>query len=281
MRSVNKEVALGDVRTFSSFSDFLKEFIDLGYVQSLEDLLENRQDLLGTSLFKWFGQGQIACVFAQNLSRRPSTAEWESITIQGEINAELLEPLFEEAAEKLEALQIIFPGSGTAQQAIEIIQQLCKHPSWICKRIDWLPGEEGDSLQIGLRWQPATGKYMSWVLGIAPFDGMPFTRQFVEAPFIALVFRPSPPTEFAAIPKDENGIPASHLAHMNDGLGDNVERRNQFDKATRRAKAALLGSELRSKARAKVTFSFPPEYEQYLANILENQEESNSSGSEM
>lgn len=268
LRSINKEVALDDVRVFSSFSDFLNHFINLEQVKSLEDLLENRPDLLGTILFNWYSQGQIACVFAQRLARQPSSAKWQSITVRGEIDVELLTPVLEQSAEQLEALQIIFPGAGSAQQAVEITRQLCKHPSWTCEEIDWMPAEQGRSLQIGLRWQSAKGEYISWVLGIAPFDSMPFTRRFVGAPFIALVFRPSAPTEFAPTPKDETGKDASHLAHMDDLLGADQDKRDKFTSATRRAKAALLGSELRSTARAKVTFSLPLWCREHLADLL-------------
>lgn len=86
---------------------------------------------------------------------------------------------------------------------------------------------------------------------------MPFTRRFKNAPFIALVLRPTPPTDFVPEKKFESGLQASHLAHMNDTLGDNQDKRDNYTDRTRRTKFAFLGPELLSTARAKVTFALP------------------------
>ena len=96
---------------------------------------------------------------------------------------------------------------------------------------------------------------------------MPFTRRFAGAPFIALVLRPAPPRNFAeATP--ESGLRPSHLAHMDDMLGKNEEVRERRTEATKRGKIALLASELRSTARAKVTFSLPLWCREVLGNML-------------
>jgi hypothetical protein len=270
-RSVYREIGPDDKRSFSAFSDYLDFFIQAGHVASLDDLLDRKPDILGTILFAWFSQGQIACIFAQRLARKPIDAKWQSIVVRGDIDPELLSNVLEEAAEQLSAVQLIFPGSGSAQQAIDIVRRLCSHPSWTCSEIDWMPDEKGRSVQIGLRWHSARGAYTSWVLGIAPFDSMPFTRRFVGAPFIALVFRPSEPTEFAPTPTDESGKPASHLAHMDDLLGDDQKKRDSMTQATKRAKSALLGHELRSIARAKVSVSLPAWCKLQLADVLVSQ----------
>jgi len=130
-----------------------------------------------------------------------------------------------------------------------------------------VPDEKGRSLQVGLRWHVEGSDYLSWVLGIAPFDTMPFTRRFVGAPFIALVLRSRPPANFAQA-SPEDGLNPSHLAHMDDMLGDNEEMRTKRSDATKRGKIALLGSELRSTARAKVTFSLPLWCREILGDVL-------------
>jgi hypothetical protein len=266
-RSIIRKIGATDTRAFSSFSDYLNVLVEQGIVESAEDLMTRRPELLGSILFQWYTQGQVACVFAQLLAKAIDPTKWQSVLIQGELDVAELEGVLEEAADKLEALQLIFPGDGTAQQAIELINSLCAHPSWSCHEIDWLPNEKGDTLQVGLRWHRPDSDYISWVLGIAPFDTMPFTRRFMDAPFIALVFRPSPPTPFAKTPI-ESGLKASHLAHMDDGLGDDQGKRDKSTNVTKRAKHALLGDELFSTARAKVTFSLPASGRDSLADVL-------------
>jgi len=266
-RSIIRKIGATDTRAFSSFSDYLNVLIEQGLVESAEDLMTRRPELLGSILFQWYTQGQVACVFAQLLAKAADPTKWQSVLIQGELDVAELEVVLEEAADKLEALQLIFPGDGTAQQAIKLINCLCAHPSWSCHEIDWLPDEKGDTLQVGLRWHRPDSDYISWVLGIAPFDTMPFTRRFMDAPFIALVFRPSPPTPFAKTPV-ESGLKASHLAHMDDGLGDDQGKRDKSTNVTKRAKHALLGDELFSTARAKVTFSLPASGRDSLSDVL-------------
>jgi hypothetical protein len=255
-RSVSREIGADDIRAYSSFSDFLELAVQEGKVKDLADLLDKRPDLLGGILFDWYSQGQIACVFAQRLARVADRTKWESLTIKGEVDANELEAFLKGAADKFEALQLVFPGPATAYQAVDLIKTLCQHPSWSCHEIDWMPDERGRSLQVGLRWHAEESDYHSWVLGIAPFGPMPFTRRFEGAPFIALVLRPSPPSSFAPTPREKN-LNASHLAHMDDGLGSDVDKRERTNKATKTGKSLLLGPDLRSTARAKVTFALP------------------------
>lgn len=266
-RSVLREIGANDIRAYSSFDDFLALAIEEGRVKSLDDLLETRPDLLGGILFDWYSQGQIACVFAQRLARIADRSKWESITIRGTVEASELEAALDEAADKLEALQLIFPGPATAHQVVDLIKALCLHPSWSCHEIDWMPDERGRSLQVGLRWQRQGSDYHSWVLGIAPFEPMPFTRRFRGSPFIALVLRPSPPSAFAPTPQ-ELGLRASHLAHMDDGLGSDLQKRERTQKATQIGKTLLLGPDLRSTARAKVTFALPLWCRELLGDTL-------------
>jgi hypothetical protein len=254
-KSVVREIGADEIRAFSSFDDYVSALISEGVVKSSQDLVARRPDLLGSILFKWYQQGQIACIFARLLAMKPET-QWPSITIEGNVDVEQLEAVLREAAENQEALQLVFPGSGTAKQAVDLTKSLCQHPSWSCKEIPWFEDEKGRSLQVGLRWHLEDSNYLSWVLGIAPFDPMPFTRRFAGAPFVALVFRTTPPTDFIPA-KYESNLQAAHLAHMNDTLGDDQAKRKMFTDGTARAKRALLGSELLSTARAKVTFALP------------------------
>ena len=266
-KGIVREIPGSGTRSFSSFDDLLKARVQRGDVSSLQDLLANKPALLGAMLFDWYKQGQIACAFAQLLARDPSAAAWQSVTVQGGADATELQDVLLECAARLEAVQLIFPGAADAQHAVELILALCSHPSWRCHEIPWMRDEVPDALLVGLRWNPPDTYYTSWVLGIAPFEPMPFTRRLMGAPFIALVMRPSAPTEFAP-KKEEFGRTAAHLAHMDDRIGANQEKRDSTKNKTERAKAALLGSEPRSRARAKVTFALPIEARDALAGTI-------------
>jgi hypothetical protein len=270
-KSVLREIGAKKTRAFSSFHDYLKVLIADGTVTSSHDLVTRKPSLLGEILFQWYQQGQIACVFAQQLAKA-ATPAWGSVTIQGTVDPGQLETVLIDAAKNLDALQLVFPGPATAQQACDLIKELCVHPSWSCKELPWMEDEKGRSMQVGLRWHPEGTDYVSWVLGIAPFDTMPFTRRLIGSPFIALVIRSAPPAKFNPA-KPEEGLRPSHLAHMNDMLGEDKEKRAKYDATTRKAKIALLGSELRSTARAKVTFALPLWCREVLGDVVTQIEE--------
>lgn len=98
---------------------------------------------------------------------------------------------------------------------------------------------------------------------------MAFTRRLVGAPFIALVLRPTPPmAERAAVPISAAGVPASHLAHMDDGLGTDTAKRQKWMEGTSKAKRALVSPDPFSRARAKVTFAFPAWARNELVTVL-------------
>jgi hypothetical protein len=87
---------------------------------------------------------------------------------------------------------------------------------------------------------------------------MPFTRRFAGAPFSVIVLRPSAPTDFIPEKMDPiTGLPAAHLAHMDDGFGKDEDLREKVRNMTSESKRDLLGSDLWSTARAQVTFTFP------------------------
>ena len=276
-KSVIREIGANSIRSFSSFDDYVNVLIAEGLVKSTQDLVSRRPELLGGVLFKWYQQGQVACIFARMLAAKPDPTKWQSITIEGNVDVDQLETVLVDAARRLQALQLIFPGPGSAQHAVDLIKALCEHESWSCKEMPWFEDEKGRTVQVGLRWHLKDSEYVSWVLGIAPFDTMPFTRRFQGAPFIALVFRPSAPTAFID-PKYESGLQASHLAHMDDGLGTDQAKRDMFTDGTKRAKFALLGGELLSTARAKVTFSLPRWCREELGEVLTQLEDTPESG---
>lgn len=267
--SITRELDKGLSRKFSSFDDLLQMLIENGVVDSLDQLIEKQPALLGSLLFEWYMRGQVACAFAQSLAK--DHINWQTLIIRESFDLEEFQKNLEAMADDLEALQILFVGEATQEKAIEILSSLCTHPGWSCHEISWMDEEEQkaeDVVMVGLRWHRTGADYSSWVLGVAPFETMPFTRRFEGAPFVALVLRPGPPTTFIAKKAVEGGVQASHLAHMNDGFGEDEEKRKRTDRLTSYQKQTLLAQDKRSPARAKVTFTFEGKYRAQLEVIM-------------
>ena len=266
-----KGVGPRDARPFSSFDDLATWAVQLGRASDVHDVRVNKRALWPDLLFEWYTQGQVACVFAQVLARDPRAAGWFSVVVEGAWTADHVTGVVDAAAEfGAEGLQLLFPGEATPEQAIDLTRRLAEDRRWTCSENGWLDGESGDSLQIGLRWISSDGSYESWVLGIAPFEPMPFTRRFAGAPFLAVVLRPTRPiAERAPVPVGISGLPASHLAHMDDGLGTDHDKREKWRQGTVKAKRALISPDPLSRARAKVTFAFPAWARSELASVLE------------
>ncbi|MES3034926.1 MAG: hypothetical protein V4813_13085 [Gemmatimonadota bacterium] len=259
-RSVKRAVGHSDSRPFSSFDDYAEWVVALGRAECVADVRTKHKDLWGALLMEWYAQGQLACVFAQVLARNMSEAEiWPTVVVSGSWTAEMVTATVDAAAEEgAEVIQLLFACEGTVEDAISITTRLAAHPRWASADRGWLEGESGDSVQIGLQWISSDNTYESWVLGIAPFETMPFTRRWIGAPFIALVLRPTPPaTERAEAPIGDSGLPSAHLAHVDDTLGADSVKRLKWTEGTRRAKRALISPDPLSRARAKVTFALP------------------------
>lgn len=267
-KSAQRRIGPGQVKHFSTFNDYLQHLITTGLVASRDDLITHHPAMLPKILLNWIQQGQVACVFARYLAARSDEANWRSIVVGDDVDVEVLQDVLDESTNESQAVQIIWPNLTTPEDAVSLLQHLCSTPYWTCERIDWMQGESGKSIQVGLRWYPTSGTHVSWAIGFAPFAPMPFTRRFIDAPFIALALRTASPTTFAPTPNDAAGRVVSHLAHMDDLLRDNPQWREAFNQQTRKAKFALLASDLSSTARAKVTFALPPWCDSHLDGIV-------------
>ncbi|MRV70632.1 hypothetical protein GJ700_02725 [Duganella sp. FT92W] len=257
-RDVHRQIGENDSRTFPSFDSLAAWAVSQGYAESVEAIRQNHKELWPDLLYEWYATNQIACLFAVHLARKWEEAKWYSAVLSDAWDAEVITAIVDAHFDMgTEGLQIIVPGEGTAEEAVRLVTMLASHPRWRCEDTGWLEGEQGDSIHIGLRWISPDNSFESWAVGIAPFEPMPFTRQFVKAPFIALVIRPSAPADNRApTPTGCSGLPASHLAHMDDDLGDNEAKRQKWIAQTKQGKRALIHPEPLSRARAKVTFSF-------------------------
>ena len=261
-------LAGGKIRRFSTFPDYVAHLAKLGVFGSVDDLVGKRPDLVREIVFDWYRQGQIACHYAMHLAQTPAASKWLSEIVPADFIPGELDHRIIAAAETCEGLQLIFPGVTTARAAAELLVKLCADGRWSCYEGAWDYDEKGDCIPVALRWNAPDGKYTSWVLGIAPFEPMPFTRRFVEAPFTTLVFRPGPPRPpprkwDSVLAKD-----AAHLAHMDDRCGDDVDLRRSLRKNTRRDRKALLIGEYQSVARAQTTFALPESCRPLIAQLL-------------
>lgn len=268
-RDVVRQLSERDPRAFPSFDSLAQWAVDQGYADSIESVRNDRMDLWPELLFEWYVTGQIACIFAIHLAKQWETSNWRSAVLDKDWDAELITAIVDAHVEiGAEGLQLLFPGAGSADEAFQIVSKLAAHPRWRFEDTGWLGNEQGDSVHIGLRWIAEDQSYESWAVGIAPYATMPFTRRFNGAPFIALVIRPLPPAnERADTPTGTTGLPASHLAHMDDKLDDKEHVRKLWMEKTKLAKRALIHPEPLSRARAKVTFSFPVEYKDRIGQL--------------
>ena len=250
-KSVDKTLASGEVKSFSSYQDHVAYLLGKGEIQSEAELLGSKRELLSSILFSWVIQGQLACVFARALAKDPALAGWLSVVVDpGPDLPQRIQPTLEAAKDSAHAIQFILPGLTTPSHCAQLIHTLCNHPSWSWEEIPPQEPLTSPAVLVGLRWKVPSSKYESWVLGIAPFTTMPFTRRFEGAPFMALALRPSTPPAWAP-PTD-----VVHLAHMEDGL-QSQDQRDLYTHLTKEWKAKLLVDDSPSTARARVTFTLP------------------------
>jgi len=269
-RSVKREIGADKVRTFSAFPDLLQFLIDEKQILSWDDLVENHPELLFDLIFQWYREGQIACVFAMRLAHDAAKARWRSEIVKDFQDVSGLNARIDELLPECEAIQFIYPGIFTATQVAGLIAQLCTTDRWSAYEIPWKFQERARSIQIGLRWNPPDRSYTSWVLGLAPFEPMPFTRRLVGAPFTVLVLRPKAPSEPDPARAQDSVLkcPAAHLAHMDDQFGDDEAMRAKIKQLTINNKRSLLASNCWSTARAQVTFSLPLWCREIVSSVL-------------
>jgi hypothetical protein len=257
-RDVERLVGGNDVRRFASFVSLYEWAVEQGYATSVEAIEQTERAVWSELLFAWYPSGQIVCLFAIHFAGDWQAAQWFSAIVAGEWDGDVTLALFDAHLEVgAEGLQLLFPGSGSSYEVVEIVNQLAQHPRWHCEDTGWLEGEAGDSIHVGIRWISPNRSYDSLAVGNAPFEAMPFTRKFVGAPFMALIIRPTPPfCGRAPATNGSTGPPAAHLAHMDDALKDNEVKRSKWNEGAKLAKRALIHPEPLSRARAKVRLVF-------------------------
>lgn len=274
--SESRTLANGTISKFPNLDDFLRELGKQGLVSSREALINGAPELIPIIQRHWLKKNQTGCVFASALASRHSFVSWIDEVFLEPHNAGAVTKLCETIAiiaKKSEAVQVILPTLNTPSDLCTFLEILCKNKSWSLSEIPWAGKGGTVGVQTGLRWMLPSGKFVSWVLGFAPFESMPFTRR---APFTSMIWRVGKPGRcpkvagFPDRPIDVGcKLPSVHLADLPDGL-DKTSAVRRLWKTTQENKLNLLAHDpLFHAARAKVTFSLPNECKAALERIIQ------------
>lgn len=251
-------------RSFPSYTDLLDYLVVESVVSSEEELFEDKIEFLSSILFKWIQSGQLACAFAKRLAKKRLEEDpqvpWESIVVKNWEDRELatkVDPILQGLASRVEALQLIFPGAESPTDVAQIVSKLCIHANWSWEEIPWKDCSTEDCFNLGLRWRIDSIDRVSWILGVGPFESLPFTRRIYNSPFSALLFRTKGPTEHTLdmfLGDDPDSGPV-HLALMNPVLPSKAV--NKFNERTGERRREYLEGQCEEAAKAKVTFCLP------------------------
>jgi hypothetical protein len=255
----------GTHRSYSTITDYVDCLIAQGIVKNLDDLVHNYGHLIGEIFFQWISTGQLGCLFAAVLAKRPRENRWLPIVqlealAEGERLGGLLNTYLDAAGEGHEAAVVIFPDVNGEQEVVALVNALCSDPSGRWYRTDdgIDPDPAGVLSLIGLRWILKSNASVNYVLGFSSLKTMPFTRQ---SPFTALFLRIN---EIKRTPPDrEDGRVQVHLADLDSKFYPQATHDKVWE-LTKKKRANHVEPGLTAAARARVTFSVSPEAAQQL-----------------
>jgi len=255
-KSVVYQLNDGTERRYPGITDYVERLVSMGVIKDLDDLIQNYSHLIGEIFFQWISTGQLGCLFAAKLARRPRENRWIPIVqldalSSGEQLGGLLSAHLDAASENHEAAVVILPGVTTEEDVVKLVNALCSDPSGRWYRTDdgIDPDTTGRLYLVGLRWVLKGNKSVNYVLGFAPLITMPFTRQ---SPFTALFLRIR--DEKRTPEHVEDGRVQVHLADL-DSTFHPQETHDQVWELTKRSRANHVEPNMTMAARARVTFS--------------------------
>ena len=244
----------GRQKRYPSRSDYLQWLLASGQLEPGEPL-GARPDLVEAVYRHWQGLGQLACRFAQELSKDPERYGMATSVIRTGIDGQ--NP-FEEIALVWEAaiadpanesLTLLFPDIDTPEGLITLLHGLGLLAGCFVRAVR-NPSDRFDRVYIQLQ-APISKGVVAEVLGFGPFDFLPVTRR---APVVALEARTK-----SGRNKDGGGPrrpERTHLARI--PLDWDPARIDRTWEQTELARMRLLGGD-DSAAKAKVTFAIPVE----------------------
>jgi hypothetical protein len=246
----------GAERRFPALCDYLEHYVSQGIVRDLEDLVENYGHLIGEIFFNWVATGQLGCLFAVKLSKKPRANRWFPIVKLHALSEEnqlgpTLNSYLDAASKSNEAAAIIFPDIVTPQDIITLVNCLCADPSgrWYRTEDGITKDPSGSLTFIGLRWVLQSGTSVNYVLGFSDIDTMPQTRR---SPFTALFLRITDEKRTPA--HREDGRVQVHLADLDSTFHPQAVH-DYVSEATKQTRSNQVESHLTLAARARVTFS--------------------------
>jgi hypothetical protein len=240
---------------YSTVADYVEHYVSLGIVRDSEDLVQNYGHLIPEIFFQWVTTGQLGCLFAVKLARKPRENRWLPIVQLDALSqpnlGEVLNAELDAATENHEAAVIIFPGVDSQEQIADLINALCSSPSgrWYWTTAGIEPHPDNAIQLVGLRWVLASGKSVNFVLGFSSLSTMPLTRQ---SPFTALFLRIG--DEKRTPNHREDGKTQVHLADL-DSTFYPQELHDLVVEKTKEYRAKRVEPHLLPVARARVTIA--------------------------
>src|ERR1700683_4467110 len=124
----------GTERNFPELCDYLQSYVSHGIIKDLDDLVQNYAHLIGEIFFNWVSTGQLGCLFAAKLAKKPRENRWFPIVQLGALSegnglGELLNARLDAAGETNEAAVIIFPDVNGQEDIVSLVNALCADPS--------------------------------------------------------------------------------------------------------------------------------------------------------
>lgn len=232
--------------SFPNRDDYLQHF----GISLPEDIEVNPETAISIQR-DWHARGQNGCVFAMHAARNFNYSQWSS-TVHSELpDSDSMREAIESAVvdEDNELHSFIFPNITGRRGIEELIQRSIDAGCTVRE-------EDRDKVHITrLRW--ALGDVESWVLGFAPTNDLPATRQ---APFTELVFRTKTKTKVIH-PNLNNDPSQAHVADIDLGFDTDTTGR-LMEKSSDRTARLLGGVTARAEthgAKAKTTYGMKME----------------------
>jgi hypothetical protein len=246
----------GTERQFPALCDYLQHYVSQGIVRDRQDLVENYGHLISEIFFNWVTTGQLACLFAVKLAKKPRENRWFPIVKLEALNdGEQLGPnlsaYLDAASENHEASAIILPDVVGQQDIVKLVNLLCADPEqrWYRTEDGIDKDPSGKLTFVGLRWILKSGASVNYVLGFTDIETMPQTRR---SPFTVLFLRIK--EDKRTEERREDGRMQVHLADL-DSTFTPQKIHDTVAEATKKTRKNLVEPHLNLAARARVTFS--------------------------
>lgn len=244
--SGRRETASGTQVRYPTKDDLLAPLIAAGTIAGEQDMLELDPTLTEGIFRQWAVSGTTACLYANMLSGPANDGLWAGATLAAETNQERFDGWLQSAMQRIATKDIgllTFPYVETEQGLAKLLGQLARSPDW------WWEDRARPRdrvVPLGLRWALPDGVHVSWVLGFAPFDWLPYTRR---APYTALVLRAKPDAN-TVDEEDEgpDGLRGVHLAHVPHTIPGGEKGGSIWSKTEQR-KRTLLWADLTAEGR--------------------------------